>query len=225
MSIAIWTFVQRLSFSKRATIIVISAAVFGASLTTYVVSMPGHTMQFFASCMKVPALLLLCPLMALYPTLFASRIFDKRAEALPLFKASFSCIVATAVCLALFAPFVAILNTLGNYTLTIFASYGAFALAGMIGCAAFYLKLRRTNAPINSPKSDIRISIIWFIIFGLISAEVGWSIRPLVGWTGQPFEWFRSDRTQIWDQFYAEIQNLRVGGLLFPSELEKPSTK
>jgi hypothetical protein len=72
MSIAVWTFVQGLSFPKRAAIIVTCAVFFGASLTTYVMFVPGHPymMQVVASCIKVPALLFVCPLLALYPTLF-----------------------------------------------------------------------------------------------------------------------------------------------------------
>ena len=107
--------------------------------------MPGHPymMQVVASCIKVPALLFLCPLIALYPTLFLSKLFDRDMGAYVLLKASFSCVVATAICLALCAPLIAILNSFGNYTIVIFASYGAFALAGLIGCVAFYFKLEQ----------------------------------------------------------------------------------
>jgi hypothetical protein len=227
MSIAIWTSVQGLSFSKRAVIVTICSVFFGASLTTYVMFMPGnpYIMQVVASCIKVPALLFLCPLIALYPTLLLSKVFDSNMGAYAILKASFSCIVAIAICLALCAPFIAILNSFGNYTIVIFASYGAFALAGLVGCVAFYLKLKSAGVPSSSPKSALRISAIWLVLFGLIGAEVGWSIRPFVGWTGQPFEWIRPDSTQIWDQLIAETQNLRIGGLSFPSELEKEYRK
>jgi hypothetical protein len=232
MSISIWNFIQELSLPKRAIIVVMCAVLFGASLTTYVMFMPGHPyiMQVVASCVKVPALLFLCPLIALYPTLFLSKLLDNGIGARTLLKASFSCIVAMAICLAVCAPLVSIVSTLGNYTITIFASYGAFALAGLIGCVAFYLKLTGVGVPIaspkvSSPKSAFRISAIWLVLFGLVGAEVGWSIRPFVGWTGQPFEWLRPDNTQIWDQLNAETQNLRVGGLSFPSELEKQFKK
>jgi len=232
MSIASWRFIQEQSFPKRATIIIICAVVFGASLTTYVIFMPGnpYIMQVVASCIKVPALLFLCPLIALYPTLLISKLFDRGMEARALLKASFSCIVATAICLAFCAPCIAILNSFGNYTIVIFASYGAFALAGLIGCFAFYSKLIGVGAPSSSPnfssrESAMRISAIWLVLFGLVGAEVGWSIRPFVGWTGQPFEWIRPDHTQIWNQLATEAQNLRVGGLSFPSELEKEYRK
>jgi hypothetical protein len=227
MSISIWGFIQELSFAKRVAIVVLGATIFGASLTTYAMLMPGNAyiMQVLASCIKVPVLLFLSPFIALYPTLFLSKLIDKDVGAQSLLKAAFSCIVATAICLALFAPLIAIINYSGNYTAVIFASYGAFALAGAMGCLAFYAKLVGAAAPRSLQKfsfrSARRISAIWLVLFGLVGAEVGWSIRPFVGWTGQPFEWFRSDRTQIWDQLNAETDNLRVGGLSFPSALEK----
>ncbi len=232
MSNVIWNFVQELSFPKRVVIVIVCAVFFGASLTTYVMFLPGHPylMQVVASCTKVPALLFLCPLIALYPTLLLSKLFDRGLDARALLKASFSCIVAMAICLALCAPFIAILNSFGNYTIGIFASYGAFALAGLIGCVAFYSKLVGAGEPVASsgffsPKSALKVSAIWLVLFGLVGAEVGWSIRPFVGWTGQPFEWLRPDNTQIWNQLNAEAHNLRVGGLSFPSELEKRFTK
>jgi hypothetical protein len=225
---SIWSFIQELSFPRRVAIVALCAVGFGASLTTYVIFMPGHPylMQVVASCIKVPALLFICPLLALYPTLLLSKLFDSRMEMRVLLKASFSCIVATAIVLALCAPFIAILNSFGNYTLVIFASYGAFAVAGLTGCVAFYWKLVGGGAPgfspkFSQPKSALRISGVWLVLFGLVGAEVGWSIRPFVGWTGQPFEWLRPDHTQIWDQLNAETDNLRVGGLSFPQELEK----
>jgi hypothetical protein len=117
----------------------------------------------------------------------------------------------------------ALLNSFGNYTIIIFASYAAFAVAGLWGCASFYFRMKRENARIAA--SALGISIIWAILFGPISAEVGWSIRPFVGWTGQPFEWYRSDSTQLWEQLSTEMLNLRVGGLSFPTELEKSPVK
>jgi hypothetical protein len=227
MSIAVWTFIQELSFPKRATIVITCAIIFGASLTTYVMFIPGHpyTMQILASCIKVPTLLLLCPLIALYPTLFFSRLFDRGITLRQLLKASFGCIVVMAICLALCAPLIALLNAFRNYTVTIFASYAAFAFSGLVGCAAFYLKLTRDRAAISSTASALKVSGIWLAIFGLVGAELGWSLRPIVGWTGQPFEWYRSDSTQIWDQLNAETQNLRVGGFSFPAEVEKPFKK
>jgi hypothetical protein len=164
-------------------------------------------------------------LIALYPTLVLSKFFDRGLDKRTLLKASFSCIVGTAISLAFFAPFIAVLNSFGNYTIVIFASYAAFAVAGIAGCVAFYLKLAGLDASnasssLASPKSALKVSAIWLVLFGLVGAEVGWSIRPFVGWTGQPFEWFRRDHTQIWDQLSTEADNLRSGGLLFPSELE-----
>jgi hypothetical protein len=224
MAMAAWTFIQSLSFSTRAGIVVFGAVAFGASLTTYVMFMPGHPylMQVIASCIKVPALLLVCPLLALYPTLLLGRVFDKNVNFRTLLQASFACVVMMAICLMLFAPLMAALNSLGNYTLIIFSSYAAFAVAGIIGCVAFYFKLRRNSAVIFSSRSPLKVSAIWCVLLGFTGAEVGWSIRPFVGWTGQPFEWYRSDNTQIWNQLSAETQNLQIGGLSFPSKLEDP---
>jgi hypothetical protein len=223
MPIATVNFIQHLSAPMRAALAIACAALFGASLTTYVMLMPGnpYIMQVVSSCIKVPALLIICPLVALYPTLLLSRLFEKHLGASSMMTAAFSCIVFSAVFLACCAPVMALLNSLGNYTLVILASYAAFGAAGVVGTIAFYYKLRRDGARGCAPRSAFRISAIWLVLYGLVCAEVGWSIRPLVGWTGQPFEWYRADSTQLWQQLFNEIDNLHVGGLAFPTELEE----
>ncbi|MET0970384.1 MAG: hypothetical protein ABWY18_14380 [Tardiphaga sp.] len=223
MPIATLNFIEHLSAPKRAALTVVCAALFGASLTTYVMLMPGnpYIMQVVSSSIKVPALLIICPMVALYPTLFLSRLFEKQLGASSLMTAAFSCIVFSAVFLACCAPVMALLNTLGNYTLVILASYAAFGAAGLAGTIAFYYKLRRDAVRGLAPRSALKISAIWLVLYGVVCAEVGWSIRPLVGWTGQPFEWYRADSVQLWQQLFNEVDNLHVGGLAFPTELEE----
>jgi hypothetical protein len=77
MSFAIWTLIQKFSFPKRAAIVVICAIVFGASLAAYVMLLTGHAYLMRVVASLVPALLFLCPLMALYPTLLASKLFER----------------------------------------------------------------------------------------------------------------------------------------------------
>jgi hypothetical protein len=222
MTLAVWSFIRDQSLPTRVMIVGASAVCFGASLTSYVMFMPGHQMQVLASCLKVPALLLLSPLIAVYPTLFLSKFLDRNVRARALLKASFSCVFWMAICLALIAPLVAVINTFGNYTVVIFVSYAAFAAAGVIGCIAFYHKLNHIEQSSRSSNAALKIAAIWSVLFGLAGAEVGWSIRPFVGWTGQPFEWYRADNTRMWQQLNTEAQNLGVGGLSYPSKLENP---
>jgi hypothetical protein len=78
MSFAIWTPIQKFSFPKRAAIVVVCAIVFGASLAAHVMLLTGHAYLMRVVASLVPALLFLCPLMALYPTLLASKLRSAR---------------------------------------------------------------------------------------------------------------------------------------------------
>ena len=86
-------------------------------------------------------------------------------------------------------------------------------------------------APIVKTSAALRqmryLTFGWICLFGVTAGQVGWMMRPFVGWTGQPFEWFRTERTTIFEQVYYECVNLFYGGgAHFPdaTSLPQPSS-
>jgi hypothetical protein len=191
---------RRWSARSLSLIALACASFFGLCLTSYVAFVPGnpYKMQVLASAIKVPVLLVLGASVAFAIVLLLCRLARARIEGRALARPAFDCFVATSLSLAVLGPFVALLSILGNYSITIFVAYGAFSLAGLVGCLVFHGGLAQGRGPLT-PSSRRAITFAWCLCFGLVSAEGGWLMRPFVGW--------------------------RFGGIRFPGAGEASDTK
>jgi hypothetical protein len=213
-------------FGAMLAIAIACAAFFGACLTSYVMFVPGHPyqMQVIASIIKVPTFLLISLLLSTIVIVASAKLIDRSISVKTVAKAAFYCYFVTSICLAILGPVIAILSLLGNYSIVILTSYLAFILAGSIGSFSFFRHLAG-GSEVRNASTKYVVTLIWCLCFGLISADVGWSLRPFVGWTGQPFAWLRDDQTHIWNQIVCETRNMRFGGIRFPSAGEESASK
>lgn len=195
---------------------VVAGMWFGLCMTAYVLFVPGHPyrMQVIASLVKVPALLLLTPTVAFIPTSAVARLIGAGVCWRTLARWAAGSIAATALTLVPLGVIVGLSCVTKNYSTVVLCSYAAFALAGAVGVWSF---ARAAKSVAGACRRRVLI-VAWAIAFGLVGARIGWAIRPLVGWTGQTFTWFRSEPTGMFEQIYWEVWNLsHFGGARFPS--------
>lgn len=154
-----------------------------------------------------------------------SKIIGNKVRAPSLFQAVTSCLLTTALALLPAALIVLILAILENYSLMVLFTYAALSLAGILGCVVFAATLNLGDQS-DSIRRRIAISCVWLLCFGLSNAEAGWKMRPLIGWTGQSFTFFRSDDPGMLSQIRCEVRNtLHFGGIKFPKAGEESDTK
>ena len=49
---------------------------------------------------------------------------------------------------------------------------------------------------------------LWVIVFGLVGAQMGWVLRPFIGYPGAPFQWFRSRESNFFEAVMNALGNL-----------------
>jgi hypothetical protein len=209
--------------STRIIVPLLCASFFGICLTAYVILTPGHpyAMQILASAIKVPVVLLTSCVMSTIALWCIVRILLRELSAADILPSAIQCLFVNGMTIGALGPLLAAIASQGNYSATIFAAYGAFAFGGAAGCVGFYRKLGATHYK-SRRWSRLWVSAIWTVLFALIGAQLGWSLRPIVGWTGETFVWFRGGDASIWDQMRCEGRNLQHGGIRFPSK-DQPS--
>lgn len=199
-----------------------SLAFFGACLTAYIMFVPGHPyiLQTISSIVKLPIIFFLSTLLAAIITYIFAKITRKSLKGRRIARGSVVALFVTSTCLFILGPVIAIFSSQGNYSEVILASYGAFLISTLAGSLFFYLQtLQLTNG------GFLVLSLVWCLFFTSSTANIGWELRPLVGWTGQPFQLVRTDNGHMWDQVVCEMKNMRFGGIHFPSAGEDSPTK
>ena len=52
----------------------------------------------------------------------------------------------------------------------------------------------------------------WVVVFGLVGAQMGWVLRPLIGSPDQPFEWFRARESNFFEAVFQALASLFSSG-------------
>lgn len=211
---------------QKLVIALLCAALFGVCVTAYVIFVPGHPylMQVIASAIKVPIIIILSYSIAAALMITIAKVPFGSISTAQLLDAATECLIVAGISLGMFGPIIALIASMGNYSILIYSSYAAFALSGVAGSLGFYRRLR-LNSPLRTRPTLIFVSCIWMIIFGVLECQIGWTMRPIVGWTGQHFTWFRHEHVQIWNQAYCEARNLQRGGVSFPTQGQQNDNK
>lgn len=201
----------------RAPLLIVLAGMwFGLCMTAYVIVVPGHPyqMQVLASLIKVPVLLTLTLAVAFVPLYIAARLLAADLPLRMLWTWATGSVATMAAALFPLGAVVALLGITRNYSAVVLCSYAAFAAAGAVGIRTF------ARAAQAMPRRRRRRALVavWAISLALAGLQLGWSMRPFVGWTGQAFTLFRSQSMGPFDQIYWEIWNIcHGGGAQFPS--------
>jgi hypothetical protein len=199
-------------------VITLSSMSFGLSLTTHVLTHwnRGYFQQILASVIKVPLLVLTSELITSVVIYACLRFIHRGPSRAAFFHSAVAGGASMALVLGALGPLVVLCSLRGNYTLVILTSYLIFALASASGAAMFCRSLQVLSDATRTPL--LRIMLAWLLVFSFTSSQIGWWLRPLVGWTGSPFAWFRNDGLHLYEQAYYEWRNFtHAGGEMFPT--------
>jgi hypothetical protein len=204
--------------SRKLAVSALCASFFGVCITTYVMFVPGHPYltQVLASAIKVPIILLLSYSVSTAIFVVIAHFILRALSPTSILSLTSDCLIVTATTLGGLGPLLALIASRGNYSVLIYSAYSAFALSGVAGCVEFYRRVRSVHRRCRR-RTLLLASAVWLCLFGALECQIGWSLRPIVGWTGQNFTWFRHDDAKIWNQMVCEGRNLEHGGVSFPA--------
>ncbi len=57
----------------------------------------------------------------------------------------------------------------------------------------------------------VTIFRLWVVVFGLVGAQMGWVLRPFVGYPGAPFSWFRGRESNFFEAVLRAVGHLISG--------------
>jgi hypothetical protein len=175
--------------------------------------------QLMANVVKVPVLALVSFALAC-PVFLAANALGGLGlpvrTALRLWAATF---VAFAAVLGALAPATGLVSVVCNYSFATLINLGFFAAAGLTA-VAFVLRSvgilhGSRRGPDASPGRSIRLRLAfaaWAVGFALVGLQVGWRMRPLIGWYDTGFGWYRADGMTLWDGVRSEILNIITAG-------------
>lgn len=224
------TFINRSAVWPRwwqLTLALVSTAFFGFCLGSHGLLLhDGNAFpQILSSALKVPLIVLSSGALAALVCALLGRRLLGGGSGRAVLAASLDAILATGLCLALLGVAVLVLLTLNNYSIVILFAYASFGLSGVVGALVLWRRLSLSSR--GTPASgSAALAGLFFLCFGLAEAQIGWSTRPLVGWTGQSFAYVRRDKATLFDQLRCEIRNtINFGGIRFPGSNEASDTK
>lgn len=178
--------------------------------------------QLLANVVKVPVLALLSFVLT-SPAFFAANALGglglPAMAALRLWAATFAVFAAV---LGALAPATGIVSVVCNYSFATLINLAFFTAAGLTAVAFIFRSVRVLHASGGGSVAPSRARPIrplaafaaWAVVFGIVGAQVGWRMRPLIGWHAAPFGWYRVDGMSLWDGVVSEIHNiLTVGGV------------
>ena len=215
--------VVALDAPTTALAVVLTAAYgLGMGIFAVVHGVESWQAQLLANMVKVPALALLSFALTC-PAFFAAGALGglglSPGSTLRLLGATFAVFAAV---LGALAPAAGLVSLVCNYSFTTLINLAFFAAAGLTA-VAFVMRsagvLYRAQggsagAPMARPIRPLVAFALWAVVFGLVGAQIGWRMRPLIGWRDAPFRWYRADGMTLWDGIVSEICNiLTVGGV------------
>jgi hypothetical protein len=199
---------------------ILLVAAYGLGIGTFGVmhGVGSWPIQLVASAVKIPVVVLLvfaltCPLF-----IAACAFGGLGLSAGSAFRFCVATFAAFATVLGALTPVTTVVSVVCNYSFTTLINLAFFAAAGL-GAATFVFRtvgqLACARAGSDGRRRPIRAWVAlaaWCIAFGLIGLQIGWRMRPLIGWRDVPFRWYRADEMSLWDGIVSEIYNILIGG-------------
>ena len=208
------------STCRRAALAVAATSAYGLGMGAFGLAHGVETWreQLLANALKVPTLAALsfgltCPIFLAAGALGGLRL--PVTAALRLWAAAFAVFAAV---LGALAPATGVVSVVCNYSFATLINLGFFAAAGL-AAVAFVLRSVGTLHDATSPGAGRPLRPLiafagWALLFGVVGAQIGWRMRPLIGWHAAPFGWYRADGMSLWQGVVSEIHNiLTVGGV------------
>jgi hypothetical protein len=191
--------------------------VYGLFMGIYGATRPvnGSVAQLVATTFKVPLLFLLTLVVTLPSLYVLSALAGSRLR----FQGTLGLLLAAvAINLALLASLGPVVGffTLStqSYPFMVLLNVTFFAFSGVVGLVFLRRALRHVfagagdrgnsaalqgpNLPLRSPiqahRGDLGEQVFrgWLVVYGIVGAQMGWILRPFIGTSELPFEWFRA---------------------------------
>ncbi|BAQ66057.1 hypothetical protein [Geminocystis sp. NIES-3709] len=182
-------------------------AIYGAIIGTF-----HSPLQAISSAIKLPALYLITLLVCL-PTLYIfNALFGAKQTITQHFTYLLTAVTIIAVLLFGFAPVALFfLITINDYPFFVLLNVVIFSLTGIMGVSFLYRIMKPLDNDDNAQNIKVRTKILqfWLILYGFVGSQLGWTLRPFFGTSGN-FELFRPRE----GTFFSAVLNVLVD-LLF----------
>lgn len=76
------------------------------------------------------------------------------------------------------------------------------------GAPAFFRTQRRRKGQPSSARLVRGLMAAWMVVFGLVGAQMGWVLRPLIGDPDRPFTWFRERESNFFEALVGTLRDL-----------------
>ncbi|MEO1147077.1 MAG: actin-binding WH2 domain-containing protein [Cyanobacteria bacterium J06638_22] len=182
-------------------------------------SLYGLTMGFYnsplqaiAAGIKLPILFLLTALICI-PSLYTFNVLlGQSFRFMQTVALMVTTLATTTILLVSLAPiaFFFTLTTPENYQFLLLLHVIIFSLCGVYGVRYLYRGCSYLAFRMEQPLNNMLLRI-WIVIYAVVGMQLGWRLRPFIGYQGMPFEFFRSD---VDGNFYIAVWNA-VRSLLF----------
>ncbi|MBE9102056.1 hypothetical protein [Vacuolonema iberomarrocanum] len=182
-------------------------------------SLYGLTMGFYnsplqaiSSAIKLPILFLLTALICI-PSLYTFNVLlGQRFRFMQTVALMVTTLATTSILLVSLAPiaFFFTLTTPENYQFLLLLHVIIFSLCGIYGVRYLYRGCSYLAFRMEQPLNNMLLRI-WIMIYAVVGMQLGWRLRPFIGYQGMSFEFLRSD---VDGNFYIAVWNA-LRGLLF----------
>lgn len=189
--------------SKIASLLVASSlffAIYGAIIGAY-----GGGLQIISSAIKLPALYLLTLLICLPTLYFFDILAGSKLDFRQYITMALTAVSVISVLLFGFAPVILFfLISVKDYFFFLLLNVLVMAVTGTIGVRLFYKGMRDMSGSPDAPKLSARRYLLqgWMLLYGLVGSQLGWTLRPFLGFDGEPFQVFRPE---IDGNFYSQV--------------------
>jgi hypothetical protein len=197
--------------SKISSLLIASSAflaIYGAIIGAY-----DGTLQIISSAIKLPALYLLTLLICLPTLYFFDILFGSKLDFKQYLTMALTAVAVMSVLLFSFAPVILFfLISVKDYFFFLLLNVLVMGITGAVGVRLFYKGMKDlvSESETLDPKLRHRLLQGWVVLYGLVGSQLGWTLRPFLGFEGEDFQIFRPD---IEGNFYAQV--IRSIAILF----------
>ena len=190
--------------SKITSLLIASSfffAIYGGIVGAY-----GGGLQIISSAIKLPALYLLTLLICLPTLYFFDILSGSRLDFRQYVTMALTAVSVISVLLFSFAPVILFfLISVKDYFFFLLLNVLVMGVTGTIGVRLFYKGMRDMSGSPDAPKpTGTRRYLLqgWVLLYGLVGSQLGWTLRPFLGFDGEPFQVFRPE---IDGNFYSQV--------------------
>ena len=178
------------------------SAIYGATM-----GMSHSLISSLSSAIKLPILFLLTAIICI-PSLYTFNVLlGQRFKFLQTVALMIMTLGTTTILLASLAPlsFFFVLTT-NDYSFLLLMHVAILALCGLYGVQYLYRGCLYISFRMEQPLNQLLLKI-WILIYAVVGMQLGWILRPFIGFPGTPFALFRTEEN---GNFYISVWNTLI---------------